>query len=279
MKIGSILVIRKRATSVADRVAEELALWAGERSIRVFDAETTPNADADIAVVLGGDGTFLSAARIIGGRNIPILGVNLGSLGFLTEIALEELTKTLEDVEDDRARIERRMMVSVSVERGGKRGQAASVLNDVVVNKGTMARISDLEVSVGGAYLTTYRADGLIVATPTGSTAYSMSAGGSIVSPGVAALLITPICPHAMTQRPIILPPDKEIAITIGKKNGDIYVTLDGQINLELDEGDRVLVSRSDETVMMVCSPTRDYFSVLRSKLMWGAGREGEAGK
>lgn len=275
MKIGSILVIRKRATELADKVAAGLAVWASERSISIRDAEDSPGAPADLAVVLGGDGTFLSAVRLMGGREAPILGVNLGSLGFLTEIALEELFQTLDDLEADRARIEPRMMMSAVIERSGVRGESADVLNDVVVNKGTMARISDLEVSVGGAYLTTYRADGLIVATPTGSTAYSMSAGGSIVSPGVPALLLTPICPHAMTQRPIILPTEREISITVGKKNGDVYVTLDGQINVELGEGDRVLVSRSKNRVMMVCSPTRDYFSVIRSKLMWGADRTG----
>lgn len=274
MKIGSILVIRKRATELADRVAAGLSAWAFERSIAVRDSEDDPAGPVDLAVVLGGDGTFLSAVRLLGGREVPVLGVNLGSLGFLTEIALEELFQTLDDLEADRARIEPRMMISAVIEKKGVAVESADVLNDVVVNKGTMARISDLEVSVGGAYLTTYRADGLIVATPTGSTAYSMSAGGSIVSPGVPAFLLTPICPHAMTQRPIILPPDREIAITVGKKNGDIYATLDGQVNHELEEGDRVLVSRSDLTVMMVCSPTRDYFSVLRSKLMWGAGRD-----
>lgn len=275
MKTGSILVIRKRATALADRVAAELAAWGSERGVAVHDSETHPAAQVDLAVVLGGDGTFLSAVRILGGREVPVLGVNLGSLGFLTEIALEELFQTLDDVDAGRARIEPRMMISAVIEKNGVSCEAADVLNDVVVNKGTMARISDLEVSVGGSHLTTYRADGLIVATPTGSTAYSMSAGGSIVSPGVPAFLLTPICPHAMTQRPIILPAESEIAITVGRKNGDVYATFDGQINVELCEGDRVLVSRSKNRVLMVCSPTRDYFSVIRSKLMWGADRAG----
>ena len=276
MKIEKILTVRKLATPLADGVAARLAEWAGARGISFFDADEGKSDDADIAVVLGGDGTFLRAVRMLGGREIPVLGVNLGSLGFLTEIATEELIDTLEDVLADRMKIERRMRLSASIERGGEALAGHTVLNDAVVNKGAMARISDVYVTVGGRYLTTYKADGVIVSTPTGSTAYNMSAGGSIVAPGVSALLITPVCPHAMTQRPIILPPDDEVTMKVLRKNGDIYLTLDGQVTQELQEGDVVRVKRAEHDVLMVCSRSRDYFSVIRSKLLWGANRNGD---
>ena len=279
MRIERILVIKKCGTPLADKVAEDLARWCASRFAVLIDAATEPEAHADLAVVLGGDGTYLAAARLLCGRGIPILGVNLGSLGFLTEIALEELYPALEELLCDRARLERRMMIDAAIYKGGEKHAAYTVLNDVVINKGAMARISELEVRAGGRILTTYRADGLIVATPTGSTAYNMSAGGSIVSPGLSALLITPVCPHAMTQRPIILPPDLEITITVVKKNGDIFVTLDGQLGVELDEKDVVRVSRSPNEMIMVQSSSRDYFSILRSKLMWGADGQGEGRK
>jgi len=279
LRIKRILIIRKRQTPLADKVARELNSWARERSIATVDGEAPEGEPADIAVVLGGDGTFLHGVRLLGGREIPVLGVNLGSLGFLTEIALEELCATLEDVESDRARIERRMTLSVEVLKKGEIQSSHTVLNDVVLNKGAMARISELLVSVGDKFLTTYRADGLILATPTGSTAYNLSAGGSIVAPGLAALLITPVCPHAMTQRPIILPPEVEVSVTVLRKNGEIYVTLDGQQGFELGEGDVVRVRRSPTEVLMVCSPRRDYFGVLRSKLMWGADGQGKGVK
>lgn len=277
MKIERILMVKKRASPLADRTGRGMCAWASERAIAVVEDGMDPNAPPDLVVVLGGDGTFLSAVRMLGGMEIPVLGVNLGSLGFLTEIALEELYDSLEDALAGRLHVERRMTLSADHLRDGRVLSSHTVLNDVVLNKGAMARISEIYVTVGGSYLTTYKADGVIVSTPTGSTAYSMSAGGSIVAPGVSALLVTPVCPHAMTQRPIILPPDEEVILNVMRKNGDIYLTLDGQISLELSEGDSVRVKRCGNSVLMVCSRSRDYFSVLRSKLLWGANRDGEA--
>lgn len=275
VKIERILIFKKHGTPLADTVAERLEEWGRDRGIEMVDSLDAKTPDADLVVVLGGDGTFLAAVRFIDGLNIPVLGVNLGSLGFLTEIALEDLFPALEDVASGRARIEPRMTMICEVERKGEKLPPVTVLNDVVLNKGAIARISDLRVTVGGEYLATYRADGVIVATPTGSTAYSLSAGGSIVAPGVEALLITPVCPHAMTQRPIILPTDREISLSVERQNGDIYVTLDGQLSIELHAGDVVRVNRSPKHVLMVCSSTHNYFGVLRAKLLWGAeGRQ-----
>jgi NAD+ kinase len=201
----------------------------------------------DLLVVLGGDGTLLSAVRALDGCLVPVLGVNLGYLGFLTEISLE---------------------------RGGRPLGQYRVFNDVVLSKGALARISDLEVRVGGRYLTNYKADGLIVATPTGSTAYSLSAGGPIVSPGLPAIVLTPISPHTLTHRPILLEDSVEVEVRLVSKNGDVYLTLDGQEGFELQADDVVRVRKADPSVLLVRSTSRDYYEVLRTKLMWG-GRYG----
>ncbi len=256
-----------------------IEVWAKPHGVEVVDGDdpgSSPDSgpgpsvdghcpvDADLVVVLGGDGTFLAAVRHLGGRETPMLGVNLGALGFLTEVALEELEEALDAFRRGELKYERRLMLSCSVKPGGR---TFTVLNDVVVNKGALARISELEVWVNGRYLANYRADGLIIATPTGSTAYTLSAGGPIVSPDLTSILIAPICPHAMTHRPIIIGGDAEVEIRLCQKNGEVYVTLDGQEGIELQEGNRVVVRRSPSDALLACSPSRDYFSVLRSKL------------
>ncbi len=225
----------------------------------------------DVVVVLGGDGTLLAVARAIGARPIPILGVNLGTMGFLAEIARDELLPTLEEVIAGRFRTEERMRLEVVVERAGQELGRYLALNDAVIANTALARIVDLTVSADGADVTTYHADGLIVATPTGSTAYSLSAGGPLVLPSLEAIVLTPICPHSLSQRPLVLPPTCAVAVVArGSPGGDIKLTVDGQVGRELSDGDRVSVRRSDHPVRLLVPPDRNRFEVLREKLRWG---------
>ena len=226
---------------------------------------------AEMVVVLGGDGTLISTARVIGERDIPILGVNLGSLGFLTEIALDELYPALEKCLRGDYRVSERIMLRAVVERDGRETASHLVLNDVVINKGALARIVDLKTKVNSFDLATFKADGLIISTPTGSTGYSLSAGGPIVNPSMNCIVITPICPHTLTNRPIVIHDGSVVDITVSSLDDeDIYLTLDGQVGLELRSGDRILVSRASHTAKLVMSEERDYFAVLRTKLKWG---------
>lgn len=222
-------------------------------------------------VVLGGDGTLISVARLFSGRQVPILGVNLGSLGFLTEITVEELYPVLERCLQGNVRFSERMMLETVVTRGSAELTRCHVLNDVVINKGALARIIELETTVDGHNLTTFKADGLIISTPTGSTGYSMSAGGPIVHPAMCCVVITPICPHTLTNRPIVLA-DESIVRIVVKSSFDemVYLTLDGQVGVELQEGDTVEVRRALKTTALVTSCDKDYFSILRTKLKWG---------
>lgn len=248
-------------------IEAHLALHLGCPGIAVADISS----QADMVVVLGGDGTLISTARIIGECDIPILGVNLGSLGFLTEIALDELYPALEKCLRGDYRVSERIMLRAVVERDGKETANHLVLNDVVINKGALARIVDLKTTVNSFDLTTFKADGLIISTPTGSTGYSLSAGGPIINPSMNCFVITPICPHTLTNRPIVIDDDSVVAITVNSLDDeDIYLTLDGQVGLELRSGDRIHVSRANHTAKLVMSEERDYYAVLRTKLKWG---------
>ncbi|MDD2365072.1 MAG: NAD(+)/NADH kinase [Desulfuromonadaceae bacterium] len=226
---------------------------------------------ADLVVVLGGDGTLISVARLFGGYDVPILGVNLGSLGFLTEITIDELYPRLELCLQSPPRVSVRMMLMVRLIREGKESEVYHVLNDVVINKGALARIVDLETRINKQFLTTYKADGLIVATPTGSTGYSMSAGGPIIQPQMNCIVITPICPHTLTNRPILVNDESIISVTITSSFDEkVYLTLDGQVGIELQEGDSVEVRKALHKTSLVMSRSRDYFELLRTKLKWG---------
>lgn len=226
---------------------------------------------ADLVVVLGGDGTLISVARLFSDKDVPILGVNLGSLGFLTEITMEELYPRLELCLQSAPRVSARMMLMVTLLREGKPQEVYHVLNDVVINKGAMARIVDLETKINRQFLTTYKADGLIVATPTGSTGYSLSAGGPIIQPQMCCIVITPICPHTLTNRPIVVTDEAIISVTIKSSFEEkVYLTLDGQVGIELQEGDSVEVRKALNKTSLVVSRTRDYFELLRTKLKWG---------
>jgi len=283
--LQTIALYRKKTTPTAERVALEVRTWAEGRGLRVLD-ETNVAAHLragdceglDLLVVLGGDGTLLSAVRALDGCEVPVLGVNLGRLGFLTEVALAELHPVLERALAGELQVSPRTMLACSVERSGHTVGTYYVLNDVVLNKGALARISDFSVRVDGRRVSTYRSDGFIVATPTGSTAYSLSAGGPIVSPDLAAFVLTPICPHTLTHRPILVPDSAVVDLCLEFKNGEVYLTLDGQQGLELAEGDVVRVARAERRVLLVRPPERDFFHVLRTKLHWGGRCGGEGG-
>src|SRR3972149_754845 len=224
---------------------------------------------SDMLLVLGGDGTLLAAARLAGATGIPILGVNLGSLGFLTEITIGELHPAMEKVLKGEYETEARVMLSARIIRDGKEIAKFTVLNDVFVSRGSTARIIDLETKINGDYVTTYKADGLIMSTPTGSTAYSLSAGGPIIYPSLHAFALTPICPHTLTQRPIIVCDDSVITISILSKE-DILITHDGIAGPALHYGDIVEVKKADAVIHLIKSPYRNYYEVLRTKLKWG---------
>lgn len=228
--------------------------------------------EADLVVVLGGDGTLIHAAGILreSEREVPVLGVNLGSLGFMTEVPIGDMYPVLDAVLDGNFTAERRMRLTVEVERGGRIIHSGDVLNDAVINKGALARIIDLEAFVDRRRLTTYKADGVIVSTPTGSTAYSLSANGPIVVPTLEAVLVTPICPHSLSQRPVVLPALSKVELQLSHSNGEVYLTLDGQSGLPLQQGDTIHVRRSPRPMVLVKNPQIDFFGLLRAKLRWG---------
>jgi NAD+ kinase len=226
---------------------------------------------AELVVVLGGDGTLISVARLFSSRDVPILGINLGSLGFLTEITVDELYPRLELCLQGAPRVSERMMLMVTLFREGKQNETYNVLNDVVINKGALARIVDLETRINKKFLTTYKADGLIVATPTGSTGYSLSAGGPIIQPQMCCFVITPICPHTLTNRPIVVTDESIISVTITSTFDEkVYLTLDGQVGIKLQKGDSIEVRKALNKISLVMSRSRDYFELLRTKLKWG---------
>jgi NAD+ kinase len=229
-----------------------------------------PQHKPNLVIVLGGDGTLLAAARAFARTTTPILSVNLGSLGFLTEIPLSELYTTLESWCDNCAEIEVRSMMHAEITRDGKIIQQWDALNDVVVAKGTIARMGDFSVEIDQQLVATFRADGIIVSTPTGSTAYNLAANGPIVMPSVNAMLVTPICPHLLTIRPIILPGDSTVCIQVVGVPNEIYLTVDGQEAVELRLNDRVHLQRSEASVRLLRHSPNGLFSVLRSKLKWG---------
>lgn len=224
----------------------------------------------DMVLVLGGDGTMLSVSRLVAEKGIPILGINLGSLGFITEVSRDEIFSTVSKILNDGCAIEERLMLSAAVHRDGKKLTEYTVLNDVVINKGAVARIIDLETNINGNYVTTFKADGLIISTPTGSTAYSLSAGGPILYPTLESIVLTPICSHTLTNRPIVLPDNFKIEIIIKKMSGDVFLTLDGQVGFSLMTGDVIEINKSDHKTKLLVPLEHDYFRVLRTKLKWG---------
>lgn len=225
---------------------------------------------ADAVIVLGGDGTMLGVSRLVAERGIPILGVNLGSLGFITEVNRDEITEAVERMLSGECSVEERMMLNAVIDRGGRRTADYTALNDVVINKGAPARIIDLETIVNGVYVTTFKADGLIISTPTGSTAYSLSAGGPILYPTLHSIVVTPICSHTLTNRPIVVPDEFRIVVILRTQSEDVYLTVDGQVGFHLRKDDVITISKSAFRTRLLMPCERDYFSVLRTKLKWG---------
>jgi len=223
----------------------------------------------DFVVVLGGDGTLLSTSRVVSRAGIPILGVNLGSLGFLTEVPLPEMYDALEEVDLKRAVVEPRSLVHCDLRRAGKSIMSYSALNDVIVNKSALARLNTYELFIDQAYVTTYKADGLIVSTPTGSTAYSMAAGGPILTPSVDAFVITPVSPHSLTHRPLVVRDSSEIEIIVKTGAEETYLSVDGQVGMPVRDDDRVLCRKAEYKVQLL-RIRRAFFEVLRTKLKWG---------
>jgi NAD+ kinase len=224
---------------------------------------------SDLLIVVGGDGTLLSVARSMGAARTPIFGVNMGSLGFLTEIPLQEMFPVLEAVLSGHYQIDERMRLRVSIMRGDRELARHDILNDVVINKSALARILNIDVHVDGTYIATYRADGMILSTPTGSTAYSLSAGGPITEPSVAAFILSPICPHTLSNRPLVLPRQSKVELSLRNSHEDVYVTIDGQVGFPLEADDTVRARRAPSPVRLVRSPGRNYFEVLRQRLKW----------
>jgi NAD+ kinase len=224
----------------------------------------------DLLIVLGGDGTLLSAARLAAERKVPILAVNLGGLGFLTTVSQDEIYSILEEIFSGKHRVSERVMLDAEIVRAGTVIRRQIALNDAVLNKAALARIMDLELRVDGEYVTTYKADGLILSTPTGSTAYSLAAGGPIVYPIVEAFVVTPICPHTLTNRPLVIPDSATIEVDFKAEDDAVFLTLDGQVGIELMRGDHIRVRKAAEKLLLVRPAKKTYYQILRSKLKWG---------
>jgi len=277
-------IISRPDRSQVAQVIPQLLAWFAEHGYRVIvDEETakyTPGQETvprpemgtrrlDLVVVLGGDGTLLSAARVTAAVDVPLLGVNLGSLGFLTEVPIQSLYDMLDAIAEGRAAVEHRSLMQCQLLRGDTVRGSYLVFNDAVVNKTALARLNNYDLYVDKAFVSSYRADGMIVATPTGSTAYSLSAGGPVLMPTVNAFVITPVAPHALTHRPLVVPDSVEIEILLRSEEEVAYLSLDGQPGLDLRDGDRVRCRRSEHQVTLFRTGL-DFFHVLRSKLKWG---------
>lgn len=242
---------------------------ANSLNINGFNRSEIPNL-VDVVIVFGGDGTMLSVARLVCSKEVPIIGVNVGGLGFITEVQKSEMYEVMEQIFAGKWEIENRLMLNAQVHRQGGKVAEYTLLNDVVINKGALARIIDLETSINGAYVTNFMADGLIVSTPTGSTAYCLSAGGPILYPSLESIVLIPICPHTLTNRPIVLPDNVLIEITLKSHAEGVYLTLDGQEGFPLNQGDAVVIEKSLYKTRLVIPHERDFFQILRTKLKWG---------
>lgn len=271
--IGLVVKRDKRA----QKKAQELELWLINKGVQVVFVDDTTTSELFsrlfCVIVLGGDGTFLSAARLVGNKNIPLMGIKFGEVGFLAETIEDHLFQAMETVLDNRFIIEERMRLKVTVERDEKIIASVDVLNDLVLTKGALSRLAYCGVEINGNYLTTYKADGLIVATPTGSTAYSLAAGGPVIHPAVPGIILTPICPFTLTNRPLIIPDHSEVVLGLDGDPTDIVLTFDGQEGLDITGRDRIIVKKSENPVKMISLSDQNYFKVLKARLMWSGGR------
>ena len=281
-KVGLFVKKDKKACQKAD----EFEAWLKNKKIEVVRKKSAPpdlhtNACKKISApknlfclfVLGGDGTFLSAVRWLGDQSTPVLGIKFGNIGFLAETAAENLFTAADQIINEDYSINRRMRLKVDVVREGKTAISETVLNDIVINRGALARLADVDTYINDHYLTTFRADGLIVATPTGSTAYSLAAGGPVIHPDVPGIILTPICPFTLTNRPLIVPQSIRIKLKLAKGASDIKLTFDGQVGLDIDDQDTIIVSQGPRPLNMITLPGQHYFDVLKAKLRWSGGR------
>ena len=281
----SIGIISRPRRSDLCVVVPPLLKWLEARGIQTLIDEETANCLPDgtkgltrqkvadssqLLLVLGGDGTLLAAARLAAPRGIPVLPINMGSLGFLTNFTLQELHPALDDTLEGRFSLSERVLITVDLERAGKIIDTQRVLNEVVINKGALARMIELELIIDGDFVCRYRADGLIIATPTGSTAYSLSAGGPIVHPTVESFVITPICPHMLSDRPLVIRDSSTIEMKLSGNTESVFLTLDGQHGIPLQPGDIVRAARAKELLKLIQPPKKSYFEILRNKLKWG---------
>jgi NAD+ kinase len=282
IRVGLVVKEDSKAKSKAD----ELEKWLRNKNVDVVRKEYLPperlisgsnktKAPHDLfsIFVLGGDGTFLSAVRWIGDQDIPVLGVKFGEVGFLAEISEDSLFTAAEAVLSKSFSTTPRMRLCVKVLRRGKEIINETVLNDVVINKGALARLAHIETYINDHYLTTYRSDGLIVSTPTGSTAYSLAAGGPVIHPSVPAIIMTPICPFTLTNRPLIIPDTSVVKIRLEKQSSHIMLTFDGQQGIEIRYNDTIAVQKALKPINMIIIPDQDYYDVLKTKLRWSGGR------
>jgi NAD+ kinase len=278
-QIKSVGIVVKPGHAEAMETAAELSEWLRSRGISLVGppvssdmirVENALSMDADLIVVLGGDGTMISTSRLIGDTDVLVLGINYGGLGYLTEVRIEEMFPALEAITAGQFEIDRRVMLDAEQWRGSEKLAAGRVLNDVVINKSALARIIDIEVRLNELFVNTFRADGLIVSTPTGSTAYNLSAGGPIVFPSMNAVVLTPICPFTLTNRPLVIPDSDTIELRLVNEQEGVVLSLDGQTGYPLTAGDRVVIRKSATTFNLVQPANRNYFDVLRDKLKWG---------
>ncbi len=281
MKVG---VVSKPHRTEFARSLEEILQWLQQRGCETLVEESVLEnfglsgyrgvtreqmpSQVDAIIVFGGDGTILSVARAIGDNDAPILAVNLGSLGFLTEVTLDELYEALDRLLKGEHRIDERRLLDATVKRNDGSSSSFHALNDVVITKGALARIIQLDAYIDEDFMATFLADGLIIATPTGSTAYSLSAGGPIVLPSLACTVVTPICPHTLTNRPLVFPPESEIRITL-TSGEDVMLTVDGQQGVELAEEDEIVCTSSRRRIELIKPHNKSFFDVLREKLKW----------
>lgn len=282
--IKKVAILVKPEDPEAFKTGQEVSVWLKQRGIEVIGEplvlskivdSSSPSAaeagsGADLIIVLGGDGTMISAARLVENREIPVIGINYGGLGYLTEFRIEEIYDALETVLRGEFVAENRAMLDVEHLNGNETYLRGRVLNDVVINKTVLARIIEIDVTLNGEFVNSFRADGLIIGTPTGSTAYNLSAGGPIIHPSVSSVVITPICPFTLTNRPLVVSDDSEIEVCLRNESDGVMLTLDGQVGAPMKLNDRLRIRKSKTSFKLIRPTNRNYFDVLRSKLKWG---------
>lgn len=276
MEIRKVGIICKKDSSAAREMSRELLPWLKARGIAA-EVDTLAD-DMDLLIILGGDGTLLHVAEQASRLRLPVVGVNLGDLGFLTEVAVSERYEVLAGILAGQVVVEERLMLKVRLHGGDETADWRYALNDVVVSKGSADRLARLSTWADQEYITTYRADGLIFSTPTGSTAYNLSAGGPIVNPALHAILVTPICPFMLESRPVLLSAEVCLTTRLAEQASVVKIIVDGQSAWEMSSGDTLEVMASERPLLLICSPQKDYFEILRNKLNWG-GQAGEGSK